>query len=425
MKFLRWITAVLLITASFGQLNRLFIGDSNDLVLYVNDLLIGVIAVWYLVAAIIARKQWRIPPVMLAILAWMAIGFLGLLFAMADLSRLEWLVSLSYLLRYAAYVLIFFFIAYDSVVFVRDYSQRQYWLRWWLTVLLFSGLLMAIGGFVQLYFLPDLSILAKYGWDPHLNRLVTAMLDPNYAGCYFSIVIAVAVSLFLYIDKHYLARAALLVYIAVLLLALLLTFSRSGYIMLVIVLGCIAVIKSRWLLLVGIAVGVIIFLSVPRVQTRILGAFQVDASAQPRILSWQNSWSIAQKNPILGVGFNSYRYAQDRYGIVSLDKSGNAGAGADSSWLFILATTGWLGLLWFVINYLGLLYISVTFYLRSQVASHRAMALALGSILVGLAVASQFNNALFYTWIIEPLWLLCGLVLGLTVPLTKAEHDQT
>jgi O-antigen ligase len=411
MKFAQWLVAILLLTASLGQLNRLFIGDNADLVLYVNDLLVGVLALWYVGHALIARGSWKIPSSMLWLFGWIAIGSLGLLLAGTTLGRNELLVSLSYLFRFTAYSVLFFFVAHDSVVYAMSGVQRR--VRWWTWVVMAAMVLMAIGGFIQLYFLPDLSALAAYGWDPHLDRLVTAMLDPNYAGCFFAIGLAVSTSLFLHLDKQYGTRLILLTISVLLLVALLLTYSRSGYLMAAIVLGVIALVRSRALLLIGILLAILVILSVPRIQTRLLGALRVDASAQPRIISWQNSWHIAQDNLLIGVGFNTYRYAQDRYGIVSLDKSGNAGAGADSSWLFILATTGVTGLFFFVANYAALGWQGVRLALEQSDAWQRGLGLAFVAMLAGLAVASQFNNALFYTWIMEPFWLLAGLMCGL------------
>jgi O-antigen ligase len=308
---------------------------------------------------------------------------------------------------------VLFFVAYDSVIYAAQRSAVIGVLQRWIWVILAAALLMAMGGFVQLYIMPDLAELAKYGWDPHIDRLVTAMLDPNYAGCYFSVGIGLAVSLFLHLKQHYAYRATLLFIIIILLVALLLTFSRSGYIMLAVVLGFIALLKSRILLVLGLVLAVVTVLTVPRVQTRLVGALQVDASAQPRIISWQNSWQIAQDNLLVGVGFNTYRYAQDRYGIVTVDKSGNAGAGADSSWLFILATTGVVGLAFFVANYLGLLWVGWRTYRQSTEAIPRALTLGFMAVLMGLAIASQFNNALFYTWLLQPIWLWAGLTVGI------------
>lgn len=411
MIIIRWLAAILLLTASLGQLNRLFIGDSADVVLYLNDVLIGALAVWYIMYVLIARKSWEIPQAILPVFGWVFVAVAGLILARGVVGGTEWLISWSYLVRYVAYVLVFFFVAFDSLLY--DPAQWRRRFDWWIGILLASGLLMAIGGFIQLYLLPDLAELAKYGWDPHVDRLVTAMLDPNYAGCYFAIIIGVAVSLYLHMEGQLGRRALLLLLISVLMVALLLTYSRSGYLMLAVVLGCISVVKSRALLVVGLVLAIIAVMTVPRIQTRLIGALEVDASAQPRIISWQNSWQIGSDNWMLGVGFNAYRYAQDRYGIVDLEESGHAGAGADSSWLFVFATTGILGALLFVSGYMAMIWAAMRTYFGSSNPRVRAVSLATASVLVGLAMASQFNNALFYTWIMQPLWLLCGICVAL------------
>src|SRR5690606_21451003 len=112
--------------------------------------------------------------------------------------------------------------------------------------------------------------------------------------------------------------------------------------------------------------------------------------------------------------FNSYRYAQDRYGIVNQEDSGNAGAGADSSWLFILATTGIVGFIAYAIFYGGLFVGSIRLLLRHQHRDHisttiRSIHLATVAVLFSLIPASMINNSLFYTWILQIWWLLIGL----------------
>ena len=53
-----------------------------------------------------------------------------------------------------------------------------------------------------------------------------------------------------------------------------------------------------------------------------------------RIASWKKAWEIFSDNPIIGVGFNTYRYAQ------KASPESHAGAGSDSSILLVMATTG-------------------------------------------------------------------------------------
>ncbi len=89
------------------------------------------------------------------------------------------------------------------------------------------------------------------------------------------------------------------------------------------------------------------------------------------------------------------------------------GAGADSSWLFILATTGVVGLMAYLASYIGLGWMAIKAYGRSQEPLVRGWSLAFGAVLISLGVASQFNNALFYTWILEIFWVLGGLTVAL------------
>ncbi len=418
----QFIAIIVLITASLGQLNRLFIGDAEGVVLYANDILVGILAVLYLGHALIVRRSWVVPPVITSLWLFLVVGTFGLALSWTSLGGSELVVSLSYWVRYLCYSFLFF-VVFDAIVYARTQSERRYQIQRWAVWILVAASLMAVSGFIQLYLLPDLAILAQYGWDPHSGRLTTAMLDPNYAGTYLSMMAAVAVSLFLYIENLR-WRWILAVLIIILTLAVLLTYSRSGYVTLAIALGIIALIKSRWLLIVGLVIAVMAYATVPRIQERIQGALEIDASASPRIISWQNSLYIAGQNLPFGVGFNSYRFAQDRYGILSLEESGNAGAGGDSSWLFILATTGVFGSIAFMVMYLGFAWFSWRGLLLAKLPLEKALCLSALAILAGLGIASQFNNALFYTWIVELFWVMMGLIMAINQFVTPSSESS-
>jgi O-antigen ligase len=412
MKFVRFLTVLLLLTACLGQLNRIFVGDFDNVVLYANDFIAAMAAAFYIGHALIVRRSFIIPLPMAWLGGWLLVGLLGLVVALPNLSGQEALVSFFYLLRFITYAALFF-VAHDAIVFVHSQQEKTKSAWYWTWILVLSSFLMAVGGFIQLYVLPDLTALAKYGWDPHIGRLVTAMLDPNYAGTYLSLGVAVCLGVLLHVKMRAIYETALLGCLLTLVLAILLTYSRSGYLMLGIVLLVISSLRSRWLLVAGAVVAIVVTLSVPRIQTRLEGAINPDASASLRIVSWQNSWRIAQDNLLLGVGFNSYRYAQDRYGIVTLDQSGNAGAGADSSWIFIVATTGVIGMLFYVAMYASFLWEAWKLYVGQSEPLARGLALGFFSSLIGLAAASMFNNALFFSWILEYWWVMAGIVIGL------------
>jgi len=138
------------------------------------------------------------------------------------------------------------------------------------------------------------------------------------------------------------------------------------------------------------------YFAVPRIQTRIAGSTDPADSAYFRFISWQNAIEIFKDNPISGVGFNSYRYAQLDYGFVTLDTlGGHSGAGSDSSLLLVLATTGIIGFGTFLT---GLLLPFVLFVKSKEFAFYTVTFL-------GLMVHALFVNSLFFSQI-TVLWML-------------------
>ena len=99
------------------------------------------------------------------------------------------------------------------------------------------------------------------------------------------------------------------------------------------------------------------------------------------------------------MGFNSYRYAQRDYGFLEKDwQENHAGAGADSSLLFVLATTGLIGLMAYSWLWLGIY----------KLALKAKSAVFLAS-LTALCAHSFFLNSLFYAWIMAWLWMLVAV----------------
>jgi len=97
---------------------------------------------------------------------------------------------------------------------------------------------------------------------------------------------------------------------------------------------------------------------------------------------------------VIGVGFNTFRYAQQDYGIFEIGETGgNSGAGTDSSFLLVLATTGVFGFLIFLAGYLFPLFQKKNAFYLPMLAAFSA-----------LFMQSQFINALFYPQILF-LWL--------------------
>jgi len=384
-KLLSFLFILSVASLSLGQL-ALFSSD-RGVPIYFFDLVVAVYALFGLIYFLVTKK-FEIPVPLSVFLLFTAIAAFSLLFRLTTLSSEEFTGSAFYLVRWFFY-LIAAGVTYNAV------KQNHFTLNFVFNVFSFSALFIAIAGFVQLLVLPDFTTLdPNLGWDPHKNRLASTFFDPNFTGGYLALIIGMnLVRSFAQNAKIGLLKAFFFIIIP--LIALFLTFSRSSWGMLsviVLVLGALKP-KARWLLVVAALFAFLTYFAVPRVQTRLAGTTDPADSAAFRLTSWGNAWEIAKDNLLLGVGFNSFRFAQRDYGFFEAGTlGGNAGAGSDSSFLLILATTGIFGVIVFVLSFFW-----------------KIPKLTLVPLIFGLFLHSQFVNSVFYPQILFAwltLWVL-------------------
>ncbi|OGE10812.1 hypothetical protein A3A60_02400 [Candidatus Curtissbacteria bacterium RIFCSPLOWO2_01_FULL_42_26] len=248
--------------------------------------------------------------------------------------------------------------------------------------------------------LPDLSFLAIYGWDPHNTRVASTLLDPNFSGGLITIFFSISLCMFIF-KKGFIYIFLASIFFA----AIILTFSRSSYLALLSTTSIIGLVKSPKALIVAMLVFTISFAAIPQVRNRVIGAFTLDETAAARIESWQRGWEIFSNNPVFGVGFNTYRFAQQSYGNFNFDspEGGHSGAGSDSSILLVAATSGIFGF----ILYLALLFSLFEIHFKNIRKNY--INLAAVAALSGLIIHSQFVNSLFFPQIMLPLFFITGL----------------
>jgi O-antigen ligase len=286
-----------------------------------------------------------------------------------------------------------------------------------------SMVLISILGFLQLKFFPSFLDLGMYlsGWDPHIGRLLSTWFDPNFIGGFLAFVLPVTIALGLYFKRKKQPRMALLLLLVSVigLVALYLTFSRSGYLALIASLGILTFFKSRKLLLGLIITGIIGFSLSPRVQERTIEAVDsakglmgldsqkpLDPTAELRVYSWQFAREIISDYPLLGAGFGRYAFEINErgHGLLSDHSSG----GSDSSLLTIWAQTGVFGLL----TYLAIGYVAAITAIRrirrkDDFDSYLLLGLLSG--FSGMMIHSFFVNSLLYALMMTYLWV--GLAL--------------
>lgn len=374
---------ILLLTLTLAQLTN--ISRSGGFNIYLFDA-VALVFSFYGIFLMLINKSFVIPKSLFFYLVFLIFGAFSLFANSANYSSVELLTSSFYIVRFFSYLFsaIFLYNLLEKDLISSDFLVSSF---------ILSGLVLAIAGFVQLIVLPDFTALeSSLGWDPHKGRLASTFFDPNFAGAY--LVLCLSLLLDKAFSKNPYSRFWLVFSLSVLFSAILLTFSRSAWLMLGVVLVTFGLTKARFLLVLSIFVAFGAYFAVPRIQTRISGITDPADSAHFRLISWENALEIAQDNIVLGVGFNSYRYAQESYSFFDAGTSGgNSGAGADSSFLFVLATTGFIGFCIFCVAYFVPVF-----------AFRNVLNIA---VLSSLFLESLFINSFFYPQIV---FLLFGIL---------------
>lgn len=318
----------------------------------------------------------------------------------------EQIVAFSYLFRLVLYTGLLF-VGYQK--FSEEPSRVDRYLSY------ATGALIILGA-VIFFYLPDFSGLAEQGWDPHQGRLAGTWLDPNYFGSFLGIIFAYFLSRLPRLkDQPRTQHYWFIIFLIATWVAIYFTFSRSALITFLLTSLFVACFISwRTVVFILILGGLTIFppsrnqdrlsstLSyLQRKQTQ--GATSTDPTANARLASWNKAFQLFKTEPIFGVGYNFYRAKQAA--LMSNDASAildnRSGAGADSSLLTLLATSGIVGAI-VVIGFFIALF-KVFWKSRRTVAGLGGLA-----ILVGLLISSIFNNTALYA----PILLVAILLLG-------------
>ena len=374
-----------------GQLIRIPIAEQSFVT--ISDLLVLGTGFVFLINYLLVKKSIKLPfkitfPVLIFTLAAFASTFL----ASTQFSLSQIIVSLLFLARFLLYFFLF-------IVVANTIKKDQ--IPGLVNVIMTTGAVFILLGFLQLFIFPDLSFLTIYGWDPHQRRIASTLLDPNFSGWIFTFLFSTSTALYLY--KR---QSRYLVFSLITFLAIVLTFSRSTYLATITAVLIMGILKSPKLLLASLIVFTLTFFSISQVRSRVVGAFEVDETAQARLQSWQNALTIFKNNLVFGVGFNTYRFAQEKYGLFREDNplGGHSGAGSDSSILLVAATTGLVGLAAYIF-----LLASIFKILKNKIRTSY-LHLAVFASFCAILVHSQFVNSLFFPQIMLFLWISLGLV---------------
>lgn len=379
------LSLILTLPILIGQLIKIPAGSAGGVTML--DLAVGILCLTGLF-----KLKFKLPypnRIFIALIIFILIAAVSLIFTPLHLNQNQFLTSFFYLIRFASFVLLGYLIYAKAFP---KLANNVYF------VLIYSGIGLAILGLLQLVFIPDLMFLTQKGWDPHYFRTVSTFLDPNFTGLYLALTLLLLFNINLNSLKKWKIAVISLVYIA-----LLTTFSRGAYLAFGVSFITLSLItKSSKLFILSIIMVIGLGLGFSMYQQAVATPRGIDRaqSASFRIDTWQQGLIVFQKAPILGVGYNTYRFAVSEYNLGSNEFSKSRGSSSnDSSLLFILATTGIIGFVSYLCFLATVLYVGFENHVRKNVAG-----VIIISGLTGLLLASFFSNNLFYPFIL--IWIM-------------------
>lgn len=421
MKVLNFLLILILLSLPFGELLRFDLG--NNISLKPLDLLVVVTAIYFFLFAVIKNKKLQNTFLNKPLIIFSTTALFSLLINSFYLKTDQLIVAFLYWLRFVCYASIYFIIL----------SLNKNVLKKIPAILLFDGLIILILGFIQYFLYPNLRNLYYLGWDEHNYRLFSVFLDPNFAGAFFVLYLIFLLGFQLslrakrsnllkssgqapqsfrlprFFQSLAMTKYGIYILSGLTFIAIFLTYSRSALLMLVVGVGTYLILirkKNYLFALIGL-LALIITVLIPTFNKENTNLLRITSSLA-RVESYNKALRVISDHPFFGVGFNAYRYAQQSYGVynTSTKYQSHGDAGADSSLLFVTATTGVVGFtaylyLWFVILKLALSY-------RKQ--KNNVYSVVLISSIVGLFVNSIFINSLFFPIIMLWMWITISLI---------------
>ncbi len=346
-----------------GLLIRIPFGGGGILL---SDVLLPVFAASWLGIKLIYDRQLPVLPFWWPAFGFVLVALLSWILGAWDLDLKAKILSFSYIIRFVS-IMILGWAALDQL------KAKDEKLKIGAANKILDGLFVIVGiiiliGFVQFYLIPDISAWSTAGgFDPHMGRFLGTWMDPNFVAGLLAFFIPVMFGrLYEQLRSQKLEVRSILLsgLIVICLGALFLTFSRSGYLAAVAGLGLFFLLRDPKVIIIAIIVVILGIGSSERAQQRVgelagtlssvvLGhTDEIDATAKLRLQSWGKSMILWEKYPVLGIGYNTYRYRAAEEGIV--DANYFSAGGSDSTLLTVLVTTGTLGFiafLWFYAHF--------------------------------------------------------------------------
>lgn len=256
------------------------------------------------------------------------------------------------------------------------------------------------------------------------NRVSGPINDPNY----YALIMAVLVPLALdrvWHEKNRWMRILSVWAFGATVAAVILTYSRSGFVTLAVVIGLMLLYRTPNLknLLILLLLGVMLFQFIPTQYTERLesmlsflpgsgNSLRADEAIRGRTSELLVGWNMFLDNPVLGVGYDNYPIHYQAYSRqVGLDPRATERS-AHNLYIEILAETGIVGLIFFlaiVIITLRDIYWGAKNLQAQGLRDIADMATAVGVSLLGYLLASVFIHDAYQRYF----WLIVGIAMAI------------
>lgn len=330
MKILFYITILLF---TLGQLGRVsFFNQTINGYLYEIPALFTFFYLFWQLKLAPVKNGWKDFKIGFLFLAALLVSYFLNFFSF---SLFQNLVALLYLTRLIFYLGFFLYWGY----YLKKQPEFQHHITNGLFIL---SALIVITSFIQYFLYPDLRNLLYLGWDPHLSRMFGVFFDTSAAAAIYGLFFLFFIKSYNHYKNQKYYKILSLIFTFFFLVAIVLTFSRSAYIVLMMVAGWHFFSQKKFTLIFLFLTLFFIILSLAPKPfgegVNLKRTFSVEA----RLTDYKQAIDIWKKSPLLGVGYNRLRFVKP----TSVES--HAAGSFSSSFLIILVTGGILGFLGFI-----------------------------------------------------------------------------
>lgn len=316
---------------------------------------------------------------------FLVIAIFSLIFSLNFFSIDKILIGALYFLRFVSYIL------FGQIV-VRHFGRNSKGKKLIFNSLIVVGVTFAIFGWVQYLIFPDLTALKALNWDDHYFRLTGTFLDPAFIG------ILLTLTEILVMVKTIKTKNKINYFLIIfLLVTILFTYSRASYLAFLFS-GAYLLIKFRQKF---VGFSLLLFLVLIPLLPRPAGEgvnLTRTFSINNRFINYEEGMSLFLKSPLFGLGFDNICAAKSKF-LSFKDLTSHSCSGLDNGILFILVTTGIIGMASFTraINAL-VLDTEVNIYGKGLMAS-----------MIAIFVHGMFTNTFFYNFVLGWIFLLAAI----------------